>query len=112
MPTHFAGEGAGHEPYLSGTERLPSTEVIGCLMSQHQHAPKEPMSCATFEQTNVMWRGAAQTSTGSNAALNLAAVPPRFEQRSSAFLWGTPAPLLQWCPGTALRAGGGAGMGC
>lgn len=64
MPMHFAGEGAGQEPYRSGTESLPSTGVIGCLMSQHQHSPKESMNCVTFEQTNVMCRGAGQMSTG------------------------------------------------
>lgn len=109
MPTHFAGEGAGHEPYLSRTELLPSTGVIGCLMSQHQHAPQEPMNRVTFEQTNVMWRGAAQTSTGNEAAPNLSSVPYS-EQRSSAFVQGTPAPL-EWCPGSALCASDGAGMG-
>lgn len=64
MPMHFAREGAGQEPYRSRTERLPSTGVIGCLMSQHQHSPKESMNCVTFEQTNVMCRGAGQMSTG------------------------------------------------
>lgn len=71
MPTHFAGEGAGHGPYLSRTELLPRPGVIGCFVSQHQHAPKEPMNLLPFEQTNVMGRGAAQTSTGNKAARNL-----------------------------------------
>lgn len=106
MPTRFAGEGAGHEPYLSRPELLPSTGVICCLMSQHQHAPREPMNRVTLEQTNVMCRGAAQTSAGSEAAPSLASVP-RLERRSSAFLQGTPAPPLEWCPGSALRAGVG-----
>lgn len=61
------------------------------------------MNRVTFEQTNVMCRSAAQMSTGNSAAPSLASVP-RLEQRSSK---ATPAPPLEWCPGSRLRAGVG-----
>lgn len=40
--------------------------VLSCSASQPHHAPSRTMNCVTFEQTNVMCRGASQTSTGNS----------------------------------------------
>lgn len=40
--------------------------VLSCSVSQPHHAPSWTMNCVTFEQTNVMCRGASQTSTGNS----------------------------------------------
>lgn len=40
--------------------------VLSCSVSQPRHAPSRTMNCVTFEQTNVMCRGASQTSTGNS----------------------------------------------
>lgn len=68
-------QGSGCLPQCSTPGRLPSSGVLSCSVSQPRCAPTRTMDCVTFEQTNVMRRGASQTSSGNSTMRTYIMIP-------------------------------------
>lgn len=68
-------QGPGRLPQCSTPGRLPSSGVLSCSVSQPRCAPTRAVDCVTFEQTNVMRRGASQTSSGNSTMRTYIMIP-------------------------------------